>query len=472
MPRAATRVQKGFIWIPRGSYTIRRDITISGVSVLGEMLSAEFTRSLAPETGDFKIELINLTGKYNNLAEDDEVILYLDFTDGTTVRFKGKIDNIKLKVDQVPKLEISGGHVSGALLDTMVTETYTGEKTSDEVLKELISKYLSGYTSTNISSSTTKPTFSWNAKPFWDCVAELCDITEYDCYVDDDLDFHFFAKNSVENSNEAIVWNDTLISMDSLEERNVNKKNKILVMGEDTTGLPILSTYGTGAKEMVIQDQNIKNLASADEKSAYEYKIATSSAKEGQITCFILPSLQPGDVIWISNPVQKVLGQYKIYSYTHKFYEGKTEVYIEKKKVIPNLFKDRINKEQALETITNPYRMTDSWNFTFDDFTQLSSWDTNVSVSDSNLFLSSGTEGTATTVSKNTSSSVTQVHLVVKGESLSNVVFQLSTDGGTTFEDLVQNGLTNLTNSGTGLVLKIKIRGANVVLDGLALLYK
>ena len=80
----------------------------------------------------------------------------------------------------------------------------------------------------------------------------MAKLADADAYVDDDLVIQFFDKGSIVNENEALVWNDTLISTEGLGTQTLTKKDKIIVYGDDGEGLPVISVSGTGNKETVI----------------------------------------------------------------------------------------------------------------------------------------------------------------------------------------------------------------------------
>lgn len=475
--RRASRRVRGFHWIPR-EVTPRNDIKIDSVSVVTKIWGAEWTRAVSPEIGYFKILLDNNNEEFSEVYSGGETVeFFIDYSNGTTLRFKGEIDTIKNKYDGSKgfTLELAGNHVSGELLSLTVTESFSGDTTCDAIIKALVDEYLTGYTYDDVEASTETPTVNWNNKPFWECVEDICKLSKsggrFDCWVDDDKDFHFFAEDSKEApDNEAIVWNDTMISTEGLGIQSLTQRNKIIVYGE-AGGLPVVNTTGTGNKEEVIFDSKITTNNMATDVGSAEFALKNRTPLEGKTNSFILAGISPGEKIWISNPKFKILDQYKIYKYTHKLPNERTECFIQTSRDVPKIFKKRMEAELALQTITNPYKMKTSWNFTFDDESEIATKDANVSIADGIIKLSSGVEGTFT-AAKTASEDVTKVHLKVIGSTLVGTVYKISTDGGENYQTIVPDAETTLVLTGLNLNLRVEINSAGTEIDSLALLYK
>ncbi|KKK91964.1 hypothetical protein LCGC14_2707670 [marine sediment metagenome] len=128
--------------------------TTGGFAALNiEEGSATFSPSIILDNNN-----IEFSTKYTG---DEVVEFFIDRADGTTRRFKGNIDTIFPQDDsgKGSTIKLAGNHVSGELLTIPVTEHYDeNEATCDAILKDLVSKYLSGYTTTNVATSTVTPT--------------------------------------------------------------------------------------------------------------------------------------------------------------------------------------------------------------------------------------------------------------------------------------------------------------------------
>ena len=150
-----------------------------------------------------------------------------------------------------------------------------------------------------------------------------------------------------------------------------------------------------------------------------------------------------------------------------------TEVTIERE--IPSagkLFKERISAEQNIADIANPYEMRYSWNFTFDDDSQIASH-SDTETDEGYLILQAGkSTGTAITTTLTTSNDVTEVHLKVNGNSLVGTNYWVSANNGITWESVTPDTKKILSSPGTKLKLKIELNSSSTQIDSLALLYK
>lgn len=227
MAGTARKSRRGLIWIPR-KLNYKWKITINSTDVTADLLYAEFVKALiTQEIGHFKIKLNNNGEDYtDSFSGGEDVKIYLDYaTSATTLRYYGILENVKQTFGDMGNiLVLEGVHISGSLLDKTVTENHTNTEIST-ILTDLITDYASGFTSTNVTSNTSTATINWNNKPFFECVADLCDLADWDCYVDDTKDFHFFDKESNECTEDAVVFKDTLIEVKGL--------------GTDTLAVPV-----------------------------------------------------------------------------------------------------------------------------------------------------------------------------------------------------------------------------------------
>lgn len=484
MPRAK---RQAFVWVPRDQttkYVLKIDGTDYTTEALGSGQGMEFSKFINPDVGGFKFSLENTTAEFSDLFSGGETVqFFMDFVDGTTKVFEGTLEKVEnVLTDSGYRLKCEGSHLTGELLDITVTKAYNGNTTITDILKDIIDDNLTGFTYSNVGTFSDTPTINWQDKPFWDCVTDLVDLAGADCYVDDDKDFHFFTAGSITNTDEAIVWNDTLIRLEGLGTDTIDIRNKVKVIGKDNSGISIFYTAtdstsesSFGVKEKIIRDENIKTYVEAKERGDAELALLKDTVNKGKATSWILPSLVPGEKLYIINPLQKIHDTYRAVGVTHRLPAEQTIVEIAKRRTLPSLFKDRFKKELALESIDNINKLDFSYNFGFDDTNDidLTSSDSNIAVADSNLYITSGTDGTMVSKIRETDNDVTQVELRIIGEAFADAEYAISAQEPTSWQTISNlNTLTNLTNVGKRLKLRIKINSTSTRIDSAVVLYK
>ncbi len=449
------------------------DLKIDSISKKTEIWSAECTRAICPEIGTFKIVLDNNNETYSELYVGGETVeFFIDRTDGTTLKFKGEVDSVFAPSDESKgfTITLSGNHISGELLTILVTESYDGDTLISDILDDLNTKYLTGYTMNYTSSDvTTKPTVNWNEKPFWECINDLRKLVEptgtaklADAYVDDNKNLNMFDENTIENNNDAIVMGTTLITAPTgVGKQSLTKRDKIKVYGE-SGGIPIISTSGTGTKEEALFDSKVNTINMASEFSAANLIVKNQEPREGEAGCFLLPSINPGDFIWYANSPQKIQEQIKLYKYTHRFPNERTTAFLQTSREIPHIFKKRVETELALQTVTNPFRMNNTLiHLVFDSISEVTAKDGNVDVVDGVIKLTTGAEGTFTKTFTSTES-ITSIHLQVIGSNITGVRYEFSTDGGENPQDIVPE--TEITvPAGTSIWLKVHLDASSEI---------
>ena len=141
---------------------------------------------------------------------------------------------------------------------------------------------------------------------------------------------------------------------------------------------------------------------------------------------------------------------------------------------LKGLFTDTIKRDMAIETITNPFDLDFSYNFSFDDDSLIDAGasDSNIGVSDGNLVLTSGSNGTFISVSKSVSSDISQVHLKVIGEDLGSAAFAVSADDGNNWQVINAEVLVTVVASGKILRFRVVFSAATARIDAAAILFK
>ena len=184
----------------------------------------------------------------------------------------------------------------------------------------------------------------------------------------------------------------------------------------------------------------------------------------------------PGDMIYVISPPHKIHNRFRMVKFTFKVPSETMEVFFNKERSIPKLFKDRIRKEQAQESIVNPNKMDNSVNFTFDDQNKIDAdSSTDFVVENSIVRKDTSVEtGIVISIKTTTSSDVTQVHVLARGEVLDGATYFVRANTASDYQQITLDTLENIDseNQGKDLTIKIEISSANTRIDAIALLYK
>ena len=480
----AAKGRRGFIWPPR-KQILTHDIKVNTESVKLDNINAEFTKGVCPEVGEFKIRLLNTDQKYSTRYKIGQTVqLTMDFFSGTTLRFEGTIDRLMNHFDPLLGyvLDIYGAQLATKLLDINVTTSFEGA-TINDILSDLVTNFApSGFTINFTSTATNTPKINWEDKPFWDCVNDLGKVAEptADSYVSDTKVIQFFDKNSVENNNEAFVHNDTMIQVSGFGQQILTTRNKIKVRGDDGTGLPILfesnnftSQSDFGIKEQILNESSIRTNAEAIAAGNAERDFQATPEDEGEGVSLILPSVNPGDRIHVTSPTMKILGQKRLYKFTHFLPRRTSELLFGNERKLKQILKNRIKTELALENNVNPFGMRYSLNLTFNQSSELDSFDTNVQFIDGKVSLVSGTQGRFTK-SHTSPVDVTEIHTKAVGSQVVGTTIEVSLKGGQagSYQTLTLEKRTELIGTGKSLLFRVTIQSANTEIDSLAFLYK
>jgi len=452
--------EENFIWEEQPQ-PFNWKFEIDGTDVSDDVLVAEITKASTDTIGSFVLQLNNATGNYTYNG-GETFIFYADLADASTKIFEGKVEKVNNDYNRQGYIVLlEGSHVSLSLLDKTITKSYSNTYVSN-IVKNLVSEYLSGYTTTNVEDINISATVNWSNRAFLDVMKDLCDLGNCDFYVDDDKDFHFFTKESKLCTTDAISGEKTgnLISLSGFGINTTEVKNNIIVYGQDENGLPIIATspdatsqtsYGT--KDFIINDTDIGTYEEALDRAVIEKDMRKDTKTTGSVVSRWLLGLNPADKLWVSIPDREIHGKYVIRQFTHRFPSLSTTVEIYKKKDrLPELLKKRVQKDLQNQNIINPDEMSDTYNFAFNDTTDLSL--TNTAVTQGELVLSSGTSGTAESAARSSDSTITSIRLRVSGQDLGASTFEISANNGVTWDTVSLDQTTTLSSTGKNLKWK------------------
>ena len=474
--------RRAIVWLPKPYQRLNWALKIGGTTIpRDKIFGIKYTHSVTDEIGQCNIEINNNDGSYS-YSGGESIEIYVDYSDASTLKWKGEIERVEPAFqDKGRTIKIVGRYTSAKLMDITVTKSYANTEIED-ILEDIVNDYATGFTYNKTTyPCSTIATLNWENKPFWECIVDLCNLAQYDCYVNTSDAFVFRSKGSVTNEDEAMV-HDNVLEISGLGQDIVKVRNKIIVNGKDKDGTPIVYTAidsdsqtNYKIREKVITDTSINTNADAKERAEAELALLKDAETAGEATSLIMVDLNPGDNVWISYPMLDVHDTYRVVKLETNLYSipPKTKVWINSVKKLPSLFKDMMKRDLTSEAIQNPERMDYSFNMTFDDETQIST-KANLEVSEGVLKAEGGKNaGSMVSVNTTATENITQAYIIPNGNSLSGntITYYLSNNGGNTWEIVSSKTLYTFTSAGRQLRLKIEINSALVELDSISVMY-
>lgn len=465
-----------FIWLPKEVKTNfiilvrdKDDLTTTDITDITEEIIWKLAASVS--IGSFTAKLIDEDGTLQNqFEEEDFVEIYADFNDASRLQFKGIIEKIgrNLSIGQDGLFTtLSGRHVARDIIGTNVTASFENIAVSDIALS-IIDEFLTGFTTTNVETISDLVTINWSDMPFLEAMVELSNIGLFDFYVDDDNDFHIFLTSSHENDEEAVVFDDNLITYSGLGEDKRDEASRVTVVGENESGLPIVATAinsnATYVNEIVIKDANVKTFEAALEKANAELEISKVAQFKGQTSSFALEQLNPGDAIFVTIPPIDVTERRNAIEIEHRIASGDwfTTLQVQKEaQGVSRILRRRKKSEVEIRRIDNPNKMVHSTEYNFDNDAKTTSH-SNTNVSNGFLQLDSGKiDGTWISTLTNGQSNVNSGDFIVVGDDIDNSEFSVSIDGGVTFTGITIAEFRNeivFAGDDDQIVVKIRLK--------------
>ncbi len=475
---------RAYHYFPKLSYSVSGSILINGTEVKEKMISASIDMAASSRAGSCEIRLYNKDGEYTGMfSKKDAVKIYADYGNGTTQQFDGYVREINHEFDRFPILVIKGLDWMGEALNNPVNRRYSSMAISD-IFTDLVENYLPGHTTANVGtiSTTASPVFA--GKGLLDCFIELMTLAndDYCFYCDFAKDWHVFEKGTVFNAYEPIVKTRNLVRL-STEDSLDNMATKITLYGAPQDGLPMFVTVsndpeGLGTMHKVIKDTNITGYAALLEKAeAILASMNTSEVKGKKAVVKGMMTLKRGDTVHIFAPEMELDREVLVMEFRHDI--GKKamkttcsfQVQHKKNEDLATIIRKSSDDTQKLLDIDNPDDLENSYNFTFDDSSNISS--SNCAVSGGKLILSAGqTTGTMTTSARESSSDITKFELMLSGANLDACVFEANADGiDDHFETVSRDTLKILDYPGKTLRIRVTLSETGTTrpeIDGLS----
>ena len=350
-------------------------------------------------------------------------------------------------------------------------------------------KYFNGVISdSGIEDDLTEIVGNWEEVPFWQIVEELCTSGGRDAYVGVDFVFNYFVKGSRKNTTESVMDNINLIDVMDYAKDTEEVATKVRVYGKKIEGIPILATSAPNTKytKGIVKEVKIDNSSIVSTKQALELANATAQdalipPNVGTEVSTILPTLFPGEIIWIASPINNISPAfYSINSFKHSFNEDgvpETELVIKKHKVeLATILKSNIKFKTDIPENLNNYDMDFSHVIQFNKESG-SHANTEINKKDGVLKVKPGaSSGTWISDVIKLNKDVSAIELRMTGDSLikqhkaTTSVMWFSLDGGTTFNPYIPE--TIKIPSGRDLKIRIDLNSADAIVKAVSVLYK
>jgi hypothetical protein len=468
-----------FIPIPKVKNT-QAQVTVNGDDVTSKVIESEWSKQLLNlGVGSFSMKLSNAHGRISDLyKKGQEVVFICDNSTKTRVQFKGRIDypnEILLKEGQF--LQLIGRHKAWFLNERKVCHRATGEDCSD-ILKDIMAKEATELTSNNVAASTGVTTdVEWEYKPFPECVAELMKKSNYDAYVDNDLDMHFVQENTIINDDEYIADNINYRGTAEFGKDDYYERTRVTVRGQDDAGLPIIYTAisgidddedqeereDEGIREIFHTEASLNTMDKVEEFAKALLSDSTNRTAQARWKSWGLETLEPAENFWISIPRQKIYALYKAVQIKHKFgmkvggwrTEVQTEQDIQTTDKLINL---SLLKPQVQTAVSNVNKLKYSYNIPFDDGTYT---DTNTRTTETNGVLKLSNEslddGEWTSTTKVANKNVRRLELKLIAKDIGSSQFWYSLNNGVTYTEISPDTLYTAVQVGRNIKLKAKL---------------
>jgi len=473
------------VWIPpkySPVYKIEIYDGTTATDITSIIIEGDYLDGVTSTIGSFSFKIDNSSQEYtNSFSTYNKIRIYLDYdTTATTQRFEGFIERISKTNNTIV---FTGRGLAAKYTSKNVTYAATDTARST-ILSEIIAKYFSDLTTTNLSTDSTTKTVNYFDKPFLEVVEEICNEADFDAYINKDNDFNYFAKDSRANSKEAVVHEYNIISTGDFTPDASEIWNKVKVYGRLIDDQPIIATasdstsQGTyGVKELKINDDSINTIVQAQARADYELANNKNPPIVGQVTSLGLPTILPGEMLRISDPMNGLEPKYyTIEQFRHVFSNDEpfqTILTVKKERSsLHSILKKRIQFENAISSNDNPNEMDYSyvWDFSTDTGTHSS---TQITVSSytgkGQLTVSTGSTGTWISELVSLDSDITSYEVRINGSNVGSVQVFLSTDSGNTFTPLVSGAVVP---AGKKIKIKLVLNSSTTIIESVSFLYK
>lgn len=442
--------------------------------------SGNIKNGVTDNIGNFYFKIVDPSRNLSDaISNFDNVNVYLDYgANATTLRFKGVIER---NPREDIYFKIYGRSIAMIVMGKNIIYAGVNKKRS-EVLTEVLNANFPEVDTSGIEEDTTLVNVNYSEISFQDIMEEICG-KHHDFYIDANLKAYYFEKGSKINSTEAVAAGANHISTDFYGADSDETISRVRVYGKKEGDITFFSTSDSNTehtngivKERKINDTSLITSNQTTERANFEYTAGLSIPSVGSVTSLLLPTLAPGEKLFMGVPLDKIdPDYYVINSFVHKFPILQTELIIQQKGLnMNNVIKSSARNIFGVSEQENPNDM---------DFSQVITFDTDSGIH-SNTVINEGflkvligqNSGSWTSDLIELDEDVTKIEFKFTGDYLvqqygaTTSYIWFSLDGGTTWR--VYTSDTVEVPTGRDLKIRIDLNADNAQVKAVAVLYK
>lgn len=479
--------------IPPPSSAIAKVTVDNGTSELDItdlITSAKFNGGTTKTIGNFELKFMDPDKTYyDQISNFNDVYLYGNYgTTASTKRLRFKVESKgyedhQTKISGLGILMICAGKkiiyktTSGGVLTTKAKST---------IITEILQNNFSDITDfSQIETNSAAVQKNYSEIPFMDVINDICGST-HEFYLDADLVPHYFTRGSIQSSTEGVSEEVNFLYNDDNATNAEEIYSRVRVYGGTIGGIQIIATSDedtslTGGikKDKIISNTSITTTTQAQDLADVEFAAIKNPTRIGAFSSFFLPSLNPGEKLFIALPQEDVSpGYYQVQEFTHEFDLAipngfKTKVIMEKRRInLPKIVNENISFQSESTDSNNPNDLNFSYIFSLSSssgtFTN-TVLQINTATGEGELKTDGSSSGTWISDEIDLDSDLTAIQPKINGYNLSGVQLSISTNGGSTYTPIVSGTIS--IPSGKKIKFKVTINSANTVITGVGFLY-
>jgi hypothetical protein len=465
-------------------YKVTIDNGTTEIDISDRISSGKFNGGTTKTIGNFELSIVDPAKTiYNQIANFNDVYFYGEYGEtATTKRLRYKIES---KGFNQYETVISGLGIIMTLASKNIiykTKDVNGNITTkgiSTIITEILQANFPEITDfSEIETNATLIEKNYSEIPFMDIINDLCGST-HEFYLDYNLVPHYFTRGSITNSEEAISDEVNFLGTDENADNAEEIFSRVRVYGANVDGVQIIATSeedtsltGGIKKDKVIVNTSIKTTLQGQQIADAEFETMRNPSRLGAFNSCLLPSLNPGEKIFIAIPNEGIVpGYYQVEEFTHEFDLSipngfKTKVVMEKRRISLSKIIEETNEFKSASTEKdNPNDMDFSQIITFDVDSGTHS---GTQISEGYLKVSPGlTTGTWISPIFSLNSNLTAIELKWAGDNLvqdyltTSAQLWFSLNGGTTWKLNPFEGEIDTVPTGKDLRAKVVLNAAD-----------